>query len=168
MIMNIRAKLLVTILIMMVFAGIMNGQSLTSEYKFAVGLRAGETSGIAFKYNMNKTSSLELIAGIWSNWLSVTGLYEINAPAFKVDGMRWYYGAGGHFASRTGTYYNEGRYYSRGEDFAFGIDGILGIEYKIPQIPFAISADIKPLMEIYRNGNLYLTIDPGIGVKFTF
>ena len=82
--------------------------------------------------------------------------------------MRWYYGGGGHIAFRTDSYYNGGRTYVRGDDFALGIDGVLGLEYKIAQIPFAVCFDIKPLVEVYRNGDMYFTFDPGIGVKFTF
>ena len=68
----------------------------------------------------------------------------------------------------AGTYYMAGRDYGRGKDFALGIDGIVGIENKIPQIPIAMSLDIKPFMEIFRDGELNFSLDPGIGVKFTF
>ncbi len=145
-----------------------SGQALGTDYRLALGLRSGESSGITFKLNTGPSSGLEFIAGIWSNWLNITGLYEIKAPAFSIEGMRWYYGAGGHVAFSTGTYYKEGRYYTRGDEYAMGLDGIVGIEFKIPQIPFAVSFDAKPLVEIYRNGDLYFGIDPGIGVKFTF
>ena len=145
-----------------------NGQSLTGQYRTAVGLRAGETSGIAFSHNLGQASGFELIAGIWSDWLSLTGLYERKVPAFNVDGMRWYYGAGGHGAVATGTYFREGRSYYRGDDFALGVDGVVGLEYKIPPIPFVVSFDAKPFMEIYRSGNLFFAIDPAISIKFTF
>jgi hypothetical protein len=145
-----------------------SGQALSSEYKAAFGLRAGETSGITFKYNTTSSTGFEIIAGIWSNWLSLTGLYEKRAAAFNVEGMKWFYGAGGHVVFKTSTYYNEGRTYDRGDQFALGVDGIVGLEYKIPQIPFAISLEVKPLMEINADGNMFLSIDPGFGVKFTF
>jgi hypothetical protein len=62
----------------------------------------------------------------------------------------------------------KGRRYTRGDDYSPGVDGMLGLEYKIPPIPFAVSIDIKPLMEVYRDGDLFFGLDPGIGVKFTF
>src|SRR5512135_2990859 len=89
-----------------------SGQSLTGDYHAAVGLRAGETSGLTFKFRTGESSRVELIAGVWSDWLSITGLYERHVPAFNVDGMRWYYGAGGHVAFATGNYYNGGRHYT--------------------------------------------------------
>jgi len=167
MAMNIIKKILVTVSIYLIITAVVRGQSLTGEYRAAIGIRAGETSGITFKFPTGGGSKVELIAGIWSNWLNLTALYEKNVSAFNVNGMKWYYGGGGHVAFATGTY-NEGRVYTRGDDFAIGVDGVVGLEYKIPPIPFAISVDIKPLLEIYRNGNVFLGIDPGIGVKFTF
>ncbi len=160
--------ILISLAFIIPIAGKASGQSLTGNYHVALGLRAGETSGATVKFGIRNSSSIELLAGFWSDWLSLTGLYEKNVPAFNVEGMRWYYGGGAHVAFVTRTYYNEGRYYNRGQDYALGIDGTVGIEYKIPPIPFAISVDIKPFMEFYRNGDLNLGVDPGIGVKFTF
>jgi hypothetical protein len=160
-------KNLIIILFYMSFAGLAAGQSLTGNYRTGIGLRTGETSGITLKFNAQKASSIEIIAGIWSDWLSLTGLYEKNVAAFNINGMRWYYGAGGHVAFETDTF-NNGRYYDRGDDFALGIDGIVGLEFKIPPIPFAVSLDIKPFLEIYNNGDVFMAIDPGLGIKFTF
>jgi hypothetical protein len=97
-----------------------------------------------------------------------TGLYEKNAQAFNIDGMKWYYGGGDHIGLATRTLYHEASSYTEGEEYAIGLDGIVGLEYKIPQFPFALSLDIKPLIEIYRNGYLNFEFDPGIGIKFTF
>lgn len=148
--------------------GVSSAQALGSDYHAAIGLRAGETAGITFKINTNQNSGLEFIAGILSNWFSLTGLYEKNSPAFKVEGMKWYYGGGGHIAFATKAYNQEERSYSGGEEYALGLDGIVGLEYKIPQIPFAISIDMKPLIEIYQSGYLNVGLDPGFGIKFTF
>lgn len=161
-------KYTISLIIFISLTGVLAGQSLTEDYRAALGIRAGETSGISFKFNAGSTSRVELLAGIWSDWLSLTALYEKHVAAFNINGMRWYYGGGGHVSFATGDYYRGGRIYSRGDDYAVGVDGMVGLEYKIPPIPFAISLDIKPFMEIYRNGDLYLGIDPGIGIKFTF
>jgi len=167
--MHISSKAYITILVFITLTGAATGQSLTGNYRTGIGIRAGETSGLTVKFNTQKGSSVELITGIWSDWLSFTGVYEKNVPAFNIDGMRWYYGAGGHVAFQTDKFdFHNGRYYDRGDDFALGIDGIVGLEFKIPPIPFAISIDIKPFLEIYNNGDLFFDFDPGLGVKFTF
>lgn len=161
-------KYLISLLTFIIITGALAGQSLTGEYRAAIGIRAGETSGLTFKFNTGSSSKVELIAGFWSDWLSLTALYEKHVSAFNVNGMKWLYGGGGHVSFSTNEYYHGGRVYSRGDDYALGVDGIVGLEYKIPPIPFAISVDVKPLIEIYRNGDVYLGFDPGIGVKFTF
>ncbi len=163
-----RHRFLVILAILSQYTGTAYTQSLTADYRYALGVRAGGTSGFTFKLDTRNAGSVELLAGFWSRWFSITGLYEKNGPAFQVEGMTWYYGGGGHIAFETRDYYRKGRYYERGDDFALGIDGIIGLEYKIPPIPLAVSMDFKPFLEIDTNGDVYFGPDPGIGVKFTF
>jgi hypothetical protein len=154
--------------LVLLFTVSLYGQSLDEDYRFALGLRAGETSGITFKFPIKNSANIELIAGFWYDWFNLTALYEKTANAFDVVGMNWYYGGGGHISFLTNDLRNDGRFYSRGEDYAIGLDGIVGLEYKIPPIPLAVSIDLKPLFEVYRNGDVYFGIDPGLGIKFTF
>jgi hypothetical protein len=158
----------VLIAILPLFTNRTIAQTPVDNYRFAIGIRAGETSGLTFNFNTSGTTGLEFIAGIWSNWVSITGLYEIRSPALNAKGLNWYYGGGGHFSFATGTYYQEGRNYPRGDYSAIGLDGIMGLEYKIPEIPFALNFNLKPLFEINSVGDLYFGLDPGLGVKFTF
>ena len=146
-----------------------------SAYGTAIGLRGGETSGLTIKHFLNERSALEGILGVWPYGFSITGLYERHENAFNVEGMKWYYGGGGHMALRSGrTYYvyseRNGYWYKyrSGSGTGVGVDGILGLEYKIKPIPFAISLDIKPLIEVTADGMLYEAIDPGFGIKVTF
>ena len=160
------------IIIQVIFLiGIIPGRSQSVEsntFDYALGIRAGETSGITFKHNKNDVKAFEGIAGIWGNGISFTGLFEKYAPAFDIVSMRWYYGLGGHCAFRTNSYYAYGRQYARGDDLGLGVDGVVGLEYKIPPIPFAVSLDVKPFIEVNTGGNIFLELDPGLGIKYTF
>ncbi len=144
----------------------------TPSYDFAVGLRAGETSGLTLKKFKSEQTAIKGIIGLWSHGLSVTGLMEHHAPAFNVAGLNWYYGAGGHVAFDTGyrVYQWRGDRYRvhRSGNVAFGIDGIAGIEYKVAAIPFAFSLDLKPFAEINSDGAIWTSLDPGLGIKLTF
>lgn len=160
-------KIILVLLFILVNAGI-RAQSHGSDFRYAVGLRGGDPAGLSFKYNMTGSSSVEILAGFWSNWATATFLYERRSPFFSIDGMRWYYGGGGHAGFSTGTYYRAGQEYTRGGAFSAGLDVIVGLEYKIPQVPFAVSLDLKPAIEVHSNGNWYSGTDPGIGIKFTF
>jgi hypothetical protein len=144
----------------------------SNPYNTAIGVRAGETSGLTIKHFTGENRAIEAIVGIWPNALGLTALYEKHADA-DAEGLKWYYGGGGHinFATHRVTYtYREGEryvYHYYRNDAGFGIDGILGLEYKIPQIPFALSLDIKPFLEISNTGIVYVSLDPGLGIKVT-
>ncbi len=145
----------------------------TPNYKTAIGLRGGESSGLSIKHFTGK-GAIEGIVSVWPNDLALFLLYEIHRPAFGVEGLNWYYGAGGHvaFYTRRRAYYYDryGNYwwYRGRRGFGLGIDGIVGLEYKIPPIPLAISIDLKPFVEVNTDGNVYPALDPGIGIKLTF
>lgn len=141
-------------------------------YSTAIGLRAGETSGLTIKQFIGAQSALEGIIGIWGNGVTATLLFERHATAFNVSGLNWYYGAGGHVSGSSNRYYyhhNNHRHdlYSNGS-VGIGIDGVFGMEYKIPQTPIAMSLDVKPYFEIITTGGIWTSLDPGLGIKVTF
>ncbi|HXB39685.1 MAG TPA: hypothetical protein VNZ49_04035 [Bacteroidia bacterium] len=147
-----------------------------SNYNNAIGLRVGETSGLSIKHFMNGSShAIEGIIGITPYSVGITALYE-QYVSTDVKGLSWYYGAGGHVNTGINrrvyyTYYNDNRYYVYRYNYpgvGVGIDGIVGVEYKIAKVPFAISFDLKPFVEINNSPNIFLALDPGLGLKFTF
>lgn len=163
-------KLLAMVIILMVpiFA--------SAQYKFAIGIRSGGTSGLTVKYNPTARSAFEGIIGFWNDGLSLTGLWERHVQAFDVEGMHWYYGGGGHIAfydadyrgERGPAWWDDDRDDWNDGDLGLGIDGIVGLEYKIPPIPFAISIDLKPFLEVNTDGGTFLSLDPGLGIKLAF
>ena len=143
----------------------------SAQYSTAIGLRAGETSGLTIKQFIGGSNALEGILGVWQHGGSATLLFEHHAPAFG-NGFNWYYGAGGHVSFQTTysywyRYERRNYYYYRDGGTGLGIDGVLGLEYKIPKAPNAISFDLKPYIEFYR-GYTWLALDPGLGIKVAF
>lgn len=147
------------------------------NYRTAIGLRGGELGGFTFKHFTQSDGAFEVIVGLGyrnPHIFSVTLLYEKHTPAFNVSGMRWYYGGGGHatvIGDRSGYYrhpWGRPRYYYEAGAVGLGIDGILGLEYKIPPIPFAISFDLKPYIEVTSAGGAFWSLDPALGIKLTF
>jgi hypothetical protein len=147
------------------------------NYRTAIGLRGGELGGLTFKHFTSSDGALEAILGLGYSHPRVfafTLLYEKHTPAFNVSGMRWYYGGGGHvtvIGERSGYYRNPWgfrRYYYESNAIGLGIDGIVGLEYKIPPIPFAISFDLKPYVEVVSGGGTFWSLDPALGIKLTF
>lgn len=143
----------------------------STNYSTAFGMRGFGTTGLTIKHFYQRNVAIEGILGFGPDAFSLTILVENHVNAFDEPGLNWYYGIGGHIASETqwGAYYNRIRGYERAPgDFGMGVDGIFGMEYKIAEVPIAISVDMKPFVEITTRGNLYMAIDPGIGIKFTF
>lgn len=153
------------------FPFIANAQSTSGTYNTAIGLRGGGTSGLTIKHFTGSNVALEGIIGLWDNAFSLTGLYEKHANA-GATGLNWYYGGGFHIAAETYRYNDRDHYYHRDhyreDGVGVGIDGIVGIEYKIVPIPFAVSVDLKPFLEINTHGGAFFALDPGLGLKFTF
>jgi hypothetical protein len=145
-------------------------------YTTAMGIRAGYTSGLTIKRFTSATQAFEGILSLGRNKTGITLLYEKHAASPTVPGFKWYYGAGAHFSHYNRSEYSRGegpnyRYYYyrvRPDGNGIGIDGILGIEYKIAPIPFAISLDLKPYVEMHTSNSIYMALDPGLGIKFTF
>jgi hypothetical protein len=138
-----------------------------SDYKTAVGVRVGGyENGLSVKHFTNSSTAIEGILGLRRGVLILTGLYEKHAVAFSEPSLNWYYGAGGHIGSINGDrYYGNDKFY-RDNTILLGADGILGLEWKIPEIPFAISADLHPRLE-FANGP-YLGLETAATIKFTF
>jgi len=140
------------------------------DYKSAVGLKfGGYEDGISFKYFDSQTVSYEGEFGIRNHGVVITGLYEINQAAFNLPGMKFYYGFGAHIgAVGKGDYqrFNGDDEYYNSSHILLGADGVLGLEYKIPDAPIAISLDLNPRIELATGP--FFDIAPGLGLKYTF
>lgn len=138
-------------------------------YKTAIGVRGLGTSGLTIKHFTKSTTAIEGIIGFYPNAFSVTVLSEKYAQAFDTRGLNWYYGIGGHIATQSDVYSRDnGLYRRQSSEFGLGIDGIFGIEYKINEVPIAISLDFKPFLEVATDGDAFVALDPGLGIKVTF
>jgi hypothetical protein len=147
-----------------------NAQINGDDYKTAVGLKfGGYEDGPSIKYFTTNDIALEGIIGFRSQGVVLTGLYEIHQGAFGAAGLKFYYGAGFHIgAEGAGVYepfggqretYNESH-------ILLGVDGVIGLEYKIPSAPIAISLDLDPRAELATGP--YFDIAPALGLKYTF
>ena len=147
----------------------------SNDYRNAVGIRAGVTSGLTYKHKFNRGNAFEAIVSAWPYDIGFTALYEKHMP-LGAPGLNLYMGAGGH--ANVGDPYTVAYYRYDGNrryldvyrtgGYGIGVDGIIGVEYKIKPIPLSISTDLKPFMEANDHGNIFMSLDPSIGIKFTF
>lgn len=146
-------------------------QEYAPNYQFAAGLKfGGYENGIAGKYFMNNSTAIEGFLGLRSpHGLVITGLYELNVQIAHVEGLRFYYGAGGHIGSVGAGYYKrfngDNELYTSSQ-LLLGLDGVAGVEYVIPQSPIAVSLDLNPRLELATGP--FFDIAPGLGVKYCF
>ena len=137
-------------------------------YKTAIGVRGLGTSGLTIKHFTSSNRALEGIVGFYPNAFSATLLVERYAPAFSEPGLNWYYGIGGHIATQSDVVKGDGIYRRETSEVGFGVDGIFGVEYKIREVPIAMSLDFKPFFEVATDGDAFIALDPGLGIKVTF
>jgi hypothetical protein len=150
--------------------GTSSNVSAQANYKTGIGIRGGGyENGISIKHFINSNTAIEGIIGFRPGVFIVTGLYEKHAVAFSEPSVNWFYGAGAHIGGiNGGRYYKRysNDYYYANNEILLGADGILGLEWKIPEIPFALSADLHPRLELARGP--FLDLEAAATLRFTF
>ncbi|QGY45531.1 hypothetical protein GM418_18195 [Maribellus comscasis] len=155
-------KILLAIAILISVAFAANAQ----DYSTGIGIRGGPSNGLTIKHFITDNAALEgILASRWEGF-NVTGLYEIHAVAFDTPRLNWYYGFGGHIGfwdgSKNDYWFDDSDNYT-----VVGIDGILGIEYNIESIPFNISLDWKPGINLIGYQGFWGD-EAAISVRFIF
>lgn len=155
-----RLILLGTIVFLVVF-----GADAQYSYKTGVGLRGGYPSGVSVNHFVTKTAAIEGIVSFGWGGFGVTGLYKIHNPFPDIEGVKWYYGLGGHLATAKAEKRNPWSSDPGGKMY-IGVDGIVGAEYVFADYPFSISLDVLPILNLVED--TYLWFNAGISVRYTF
>jgi hypothetical protein len=141
-------------------------------YKTALGVKFLYGISLTAKHFINDKGALEAViqyrhhSDIGSEF-NFTGLYEYHGPIAGASGLRWYAGGGGYAGYFSFDDDGLGDLGNSSSSFTFGVAAVVGLEYKIKNVPLAISADWQPIYII--NGNSGLATDNGgIGLKYTF
>lgn len=123
-------KTIAVLLLVFAFTSVSKAQ----DYNWGIGLRGGGiASGISVKGFIGGASALEGIVS-FVNGVNIYGLYERHVPVIG-KGFNFYYGGGANIGSWEKHGYSE---------FTMGVDGVVGLEYKISNVPLTIGADYKP------------------------
>ncbi len=122
------------------------------EYTNGIGLRGGFYSGLTYKRFIKSNVAIEGILDTRWHGFEVVGLYEIQKEINNADGLSWFYGFGGHIGFYDGDY---AYWADEGNHTVIGIDGIIGLEYKIPDIPITLGLDWKPAFDVFGNSRFF-------------
>lgn len=156
-------------------------------YETAIGLRGGGwSSGLTVKHFLSGKNNVA-VEGLLTREYQARGgrltlLLEKHLPVYDFNGLQFYYGAGGHLGSYRGRYYVLDDRFVRGRrdrDFynryfrddrnyiVGGADIILGLEYKMEDLPFTVGLDYKPFFEVF-NGYTGFYHDAAVSLRFAF
>lgn len=138
-------------------------------YSQAIGGRFGVANGISYKHFLNESHAIDGIVNFQGNrdfaLFKLLGLYEVHLPIYflDVEGLQWYYGAGGGIGSYRYKNINDSRDDERG--LAWSFDGVVGLDYKLPNAPLNFSLDWKPTMELTPESGVRFD---GIGLSIRY
>ena len=126
------------------------------SYRLGLGVRLSNSTptlnnSITGKYFVTDRSAVEGIISFGSRF-GIGGLLEIHKPT-NIDGLKWFYGAGGYVGFESGNTY-------------LGPTGILGIDYKFVNVPINLSLDWKPELDIIPDIN-FVPDAFALSVRFT-
>ena len=137
-------KFILATMLILATAVISNAQQ---SYSTGIGLRGGLASGATVKHFIGDNTALEGILSTRWRGVIITGLYEIQKTAFDTPGLYWFYGVGGHVGFWD-DYVGHPWFDDDAGYTVIGIDGILGLEYAFNEIPFNVSIDWKPAVNL--------------------
>ncbi|TDH27423.1 hypothetical protein EXU57_07505 [Segetibacter sp. 3557_3] len=152
-------KLLFSLAMLVSFASFSQDVS-GPPYATAAGVKI--SSGVAFSYKKFVTvkNALEAQALFFREGVRVIGLYEFHYPLEGVSGLAWYVGPGAH----VGVYGSKYKAINNTRT-DLGIDGVIGLDFKIPNVPINLSLDWQPSFSILGNAGLQPQFG-GVGIRY--
>ncbi|MDD4108173.1 MAG: hypothetical protein PHH93_05585 [Prolixibacteraceae bacterium] len=136
------------------------------DYNTGIGVRGGLSNGLTVKHFISSNNAIEGILSTRWKGFNITGLYEIHAQAFNTPRLNWYYGFGGHIGFYDG--YDDHPWFDDDASYTvIGVDGIIGLEYNIEAIPFNISLDWKPGLNLIGYSGFW-SDELALSVRFIF
>ncbi len=137
-----------------------------TEYRTAFGVRGGFYSGLTLKHFMSGMDALEIVAATHHRGILLAGMYQRHAQAFDVPGLNWYFGGGGHLGFYDRRYSPWFGSHQTGNLSTLGVIGVVGIEYKIEEIPVTVGVDVTPAFNLI--GHTGFWINSGLVLRYTF
>ncbi|QLG46436.1 hypothetical protein [Costertonia aggregata] len=151
-------NLVLTVLAVIAFsANTMNAQS---SYSTAVGLGIDFGDGSTFvgpsaKFFLAEEHALEADILFADGSTLIQGFYEYHGPITGADGLKWYAGIGPGFNLFDG-----------GSNFL--LRPIVGLDFKINDVPLAFSFDWRPAMIFFDGDSDFEAARFGLGFRYAF
>ena len=156
------------LIVLLVTAGIGSFNIASAQdYKTALGVRLSSSAAmvnnsVSFKQFISDKTAIEALFS-FGDPLALGALIEFHKP-LSASGLRYYYGAGGYisFVKTTNPVTQKSK-----TDPNFGAQGVIGLDYKFPNVPLNLSLDWKPELNIVSDIN-FEPAAIGFTARFTF
>lgn len=140
---------------------------LAQNYTTSLGVRGGwPFSGVSLKHFIDRGDAIEGVAAFHYRGLVVAGMYQRHANAFDAPGLYWYYGGGGQVGFYDRRYTPWFPTDDSGNIATLGVLGVLGLEYKIEEIPITVGVDLIPVLSIFGHTGFWM--NAGVTLRYTF
>lgn len=157
-------KKLTVVIFVILFSGI--GLS-AQDYTTSLGVRGGwPFSGVSLKHFIDRSDAIEGVAAFHYRGLMLAGMYQRHANAFDTPGLYWYYGGGGQVGFYDRSYTPWFPTNDSGNIATLGVLGVLGLEYKIEEIPVTVGVDLIPVLSIFGHTGFWM--NAGVSLRYTF
>lgn len=133
------------------------------HYKTALGIRLSSkdpviNNSVSFKHFTDEKTAVEALL-TFDKKAAIGVLVEFHKPVAATDGLVWFYGAGAYIALNTDK--------NNQDRSMMGAQGIVGLDYKFPNLPLNLALDWKPELNIIDNIN-FEPAAIGFTMRFTF
>lgn len=162
-----------------VLLGLNSRQTHAQQYDRSAGVRLGGTFGLTYKKFIVDEQAAEVIISNRRSGIQLTIMYLLHQPmhvSFN-ENFFFYYGVGGHVGSEEHSGIDKVMFQTNVDDFYYeeknyltmGIDGMIGVEYRMLNVPITLSLDLKPYLNYvgFRKlkGDFW---DASIAIKYVF
>ncbi|MDD4545091.1 MAG: hypothetical protein PHP27_04575 [Bacteroidales bacterium] len=141
-------KLFLSVVIAL-FALLPTKESKAQDYTWGIGFRGTYYPALSIKQQLSSRNSMDYIVSFRNHGFQATAIYEWKTPVIN-NNFHLYYGIGGSIGLWDD--YRDNKYKDE-LGFRAGVDGILGLEFKIPNVPITLSVDYKPYINLIGWGN---------------
>lgn len=128
---------------------------ISKNYNNAIGVRGLFDGGITYKQFVDNSKAFEVILSGGDKWFGLTGFYQWH-NATHAKQLEWYYGVGAHAIFLED---NKNTPWKRNTDtdLVLGLDGIVGLEYAFKEVPFVVSLDWNPTLNLIGDTGVWLS-----------
>jgi len=147
------------------------------EYRQAVGIRGGYSSGFEYRAYANDIVSYKALLSLRNEGIQLTGLKEFHQYGLFdfSDQLVFIYGFGAHAGFEKWNAYNPDdpyytpRYYETKTGVIAGLDGLAALEYNLSDVPLSFGIEAKPFFNLFGKDFFELhPFDFAFTVKYRF